>query len=181
MIQKAMMDISVPQNTGGPPASGVEECECPDGYSGLSCEECDDGYYRDKEDDSEGDLGACKPCPCNDNQDSCEQDDEGGEVVCVCKEGWTGLDCDTEGDPEDFLDPQNSTDPEYLDSQEYSDPEDYSSPLDYQDSDLYPEILTPQEDPKLTPDQRGNPGSRPYPQSQNPPNPQITWHPLPDL
>ena len=124
MIRKVMMDISVPQMTGGPPASGVEECQCPDGYSGLSCEKCDTGYYRDESDVSSGPLGACKPCPCNDNQESCTkkhpsepkiinpfsnpipnpfgkpednpkvQDDE---VVCVCKQGWTGKFCDSRG------------------------------------------------------------------------------------
>ena len=47
-IRKVMMDISIPEMTGGPRATGVEECECPDGYSGLSCEICDDGFHRDE-------------------------------------------------------------------------------------------------------------------------------------
>ena len=29
MLRKVMMDISVPQPTGGPPARGLEECRCP--------------------------------------------------------------------------------------------------------------------------------------------------------
>ena len=95
MIRKAMMDISVPQNTGGPPANGVEECECPDGYSGLSCETCDSGNYRDDSDLSSGPLGTCQPCPCNDNHESCAKN--GGEVVCVCQAGWVVQFCDAQG------------------------------------------------------------------------------------
>ena len=61
MIRKVMMDISVPQMTGGPIASGVEECQCPEGYTGLSCETCDTGYNRDQSDGSSGSNGACIP------------------------------------------------------------------------------------------------------------------------
>ena len=43
------MDIAVPQMTGGPPALTVEQCQCPPGYQGLSCEQCAEGYQRDHE------------------------------------------------------------------------------------------------------------------------------------
>lgn len=46
MIRKVMMDIAVPQETGGPLASSVEECACPPEYSGASCQECSDGHMR---------------------------------------------------------------------------------------------------------------------------------------
>ncbi len=46
-IRKAMLDIAVPQMTGGPLVSGAEECRCPPGYAGLSCEACALGYFRD--------------------------------------------------------------------------------------------------------------------------------------
>ena len=46
MMRKVMMDIAVPQMTGGPLASSVEECLCPPQYSGASCEECSEGLQR---------------------------------------------------------------------------------------------------------------------------------------
>ena len=48
MMRKVMMDIAVPQMTGGPLASSVEECVCPPEYSGASCEECSEGHQREE-------------------------------------------------------------------------------------------------------------------------------------
>jgi len=97
-IKKVAMDIAVPQLTGGPPTSGAEECRCPPGYRGYSCEECATGYYRDSSDRSEGPLGRCSKCPCNGNEQSCSQ--ERGRVQCICKEGWSGPSCDSRAGPE---------------------------------------------------------------------------------
>ena len=42
-------------------ATSVEQCSCPPGYKGLSCEDCAPGYTRS----SEGlYLGLCQPCQC---------------------------------------------------------------------------------------------------------------------
>ena len=46
-IRKSMLDIAVAQMTGGPLVHGMEECRCPPGFSGLSCESCTHGYFRD--------------------------------------------------------------------------------------------------------------------------------------
>ena len=48
MMRKVMMDIAVPQMTGGPLASSVEECVCPPEYSGASCEMCSGGHHREE-------------------------------------------------------------------------------------------------------------------------------------
>ena len=57
-IKKVSMDIAVPQMTGGPPAFGAEECRCPAGYKGYSCEECATGFYRESSDRrTDGPLG----------------------------------------------------------------------------------------------------------------------------
>lgn len=45
----------------------VEECVCPDGYSGLSCEECSVGYTRYP-------SGQCEPCQCNGFSNTCDMD-----------------------------------------------------------------------------------------------------------
>ncbi len=62
-----MLDIAVPQMTGFI-ASGIEECRCPRGYGGLSCQDCEFGFYRDRADRSNGPLGRCKPCECGGNE-----------------------------------------------------------------------------------------------------------------
>ena len=149
MIKKAMMDISVPENTGGPPAEGVEECECPDGFEGLSCESCQEGFYRNEDYDDSDSAATCEPCPCNDNEDSCELDEESQEVVCDCKTGWSGQFCDVEDYARD-----NSTDIDYdSDEQEYLD--DYYDP----ESDQYSDILTPE---NTSQDGRTQPGIKTF-------------------
>ena len=54
----------------------VEKCECPEGYYGYSCEDCDIGYYRSQE----GPLGPfCTKCDCSGHADTCHP--ETGECV----------------------------------------------------------------------------------------------------
>ncbi|KAF7245201.1 Laminin subunit alpha-1 [Varanus komodoensis] len=50
-------------------AADVEYCECPQGYSGLSCESCLSGYYR-----VGGILfgGICLPCDCSGHATECD-------------------------------------------------------------------------------------------------------------
>uniref|UniRef100_A0A182JY83 Basement membrane-specific heparan sulfate proteoglycan core protein n=1 Tax=Anopheles christyi TaxID=43041 RepID=A0A182JY83_9DIPT len=85
----------------------VEMCRCPPGYRGTSCEQCEDLHYRDIYDRSAGLLGACKPCPCNhENADSCQMDNR-GVVVCNCREGYSGDNCDNQIDTRPPIPPQN--------------------------------------------------------------------------
>ncbi|XP_033010826.1 laminin subunit alpha-1 [Lacerta agilis] len=68
-------------------AADVEYCECPQGYSGISCESCLPGYYR-----VGGILfgGICQPCDCHDHATECDI-----HGVCVaCKHNTTGSSCD---------------------------------------------------------------------------------------
>jgi hypothetical protein len=47
----------------------VEQCFCPPGYEGLSCEKCGHGYSR------AGNVlfgGECKECDCNGHAASCD-------------------------------------------------------------------------------------------------------------
>ena len=46
----------------------VEECLCPDGFSGSSCQNCDNGYFRPS-----GDIrDTCVRCECNNQSLNCD-------------------------------------------------------------------------------------------------------------
>ncbi|OXB73578.1 UNVERIFIED_CONTAM: hypothetical protein H355_003880 [Colinus virginianus] len=68
-------------------APDVEFCECPQGYTGISCESCLPGYYR-----VDGILfgGNCQPCKCNGHATECDT-----QGVCfACQHNTTGPFCD---------------------------------------------------------------------------------------
>lgn len=51
----------------------VEQCTCPQGYTGLSCERCDFGYVRAYENVTTSEqLSICLPCSCNGHAASCD-------------------------------------------------------------------------------------------------------------
>uniref|UniRef100_A0A3B5AWQ0 Heparan sulfate proteoglycan 2 n=1 Tax=Stegastes partitus TaxID=144197 RepID=A0A3B5AWQ0_9TELE len=68
-ISDIKMDIAVPHSTGNDRALEVEECACPQGYRGPSCQECDEGYTRTS---SGLYLGTCERCDCNGHASGCE-------------------------------------------------------------------------------------------------------------
>lgn len=83
----------------------VEKCECPPGYTGLSCEDCAKGFYRDPN----GPFGGyCIPCDCNGHSQNCDcltgicvgcQDHTFGDHCELCVEGYYGN--ATFGSPDD--------------------------------------------------------------------------------
>ncbi|XP_075331347.1 basement membrane-specific heparan sulfate proteoglycan core protein isoform X3 [Odontesthes bonariensis] len=68
-ISEIKMDVAVPHSTGNEHALEVEECSCPRGYRGLSCQECEEGYTRTS---SGLYLGTCERCDCNGHVSSCD-------------------------------------------------------------------------------------------------------------
>lgn len=68
--------------------SSVEKCDCPRGYSGLSCQDCSPGFYRDPD----GPFGGyCIPCNCHGHADTCDCN----TGVCQdCQHATTGDHCD---------------------------------------------------------------------------------------
>lgn len=54
-------------------SSLVEQCKCPIGYTGLSCESCDFGYVRAYENTTtHAQLGVCLPCSCSGHAEKCD-------------------------------------------------------------------------------------------------------------
>lgn len=50
----------------------VEQCICPQGYIGLSCESCDFGHVRAYENTTLSQFGICLPCSCNGHAETCD-------------------------------------------------------------------------------------------------------------
>ncbi|XP_071874841.1 terribly reduced optic lobes isoform X20 [Bombus fervidus] len=90
------LDTAEKYNTGRARAVEVEECSCPVGYKGLSCEDCDVGYTRGGEGLY---LGTCEPCYCNGHSNQCNPDTgvcencahhTTGDLCEFCEPGYTG-------------------------------------------------------------------------------------------
>ncbi|TSM04853.1 Laminin subunit beta-2 [Bagarius yarrelli] len=71
---------------------------CRDRTAGDQCERCANGYYGNP---VLGSGGRCQPCPCPDGPDSgrhfaasCYEDNHSRQVVCNCKQGYTGARCE---------------------------------------------------------------------------------------
>ena len=62
------MDYAEEEGTGAY-ADTIEECACPIGYTGTSCENCDEGFYRAR---TFPYLGVCVPCQCYGHAESCD-------------------------------------------------------------------------------------------------------------
>ncbi|XP_025082607.1 basement membrane-specific heparan sulfate proteoglycan core protein-like isoform X8 [Pomacea canaliculata] len=96
-LRNLEMDVAVPRITGLPPAPEVESCRCPEGYTGLSCQECAPGFLRVP--DSGTALGRCTRCNCNGHASTCDpvtgqcldcRDNTEGERCERCIAGYYG-------------------------------------------------------------------------------------------
>ncbi|XP_035741559.1 basement membrane-specific heparan sulfate proteoglycan core protein-like isoform X33 [Vespa mandarinia] len=113
-LSSVSLDTAEKHNTGKARAVEVEECSCPVGYKGLSCEDCDVGYTRAMEGLY---LGICEPCNCNGHSSQCDPetglcencaDHTTGEYCERCESGYEGdatrgtsSDCTRRNDPQE--------------------------------------------------------------------------------
>ncbi|XP_033239178.1 basement membrane-specific heparan sulfate proteoglycan core protein isoform X25 [Drosophila pseudoobscura] len=88
-LKQVSLDTATATPLGTQRAYEVEECRCPTGYIGLSCETCAPGYKRD--DVSGLYLGLCEPCECNGHSTQC--DAESGDCI-NCSDNTEGPNCD---------------------------------------------------------------------------------------
>ncbi|GAB1602266.1 basement membrane-specific heparan sulfate proteoglycan core protein-like isoform X6, partial [Argonauta hians] len=88
-LRDLTMETAVPDPTGLRRAPMVELCECPQGYSGVSCQECSPGYSRVREEGMA--LGRCVMCDCNKHSSTC--DPQTGKCV-NCKHNTEGNRCE---------------------------------------------------------------------------------------
>ncbi|XP_030638763.1 laminin subunit alpha-2 [Chanos chanos] len=73
----------------------IEKCDCPLGYSGLSCEECAAGFYRLSVRSggvaSRAGIGTCVQCQCNSHSDICDPE----TAICQnCQHNTVGDRCE---------------------------------------------------------------------------------------
>lgn len=71
------MDRAKPNIPTYPSSHSIEKCECPKEYSGLSCQDPNEGYFRyfssnPKDNWIDIVIGKAKPCECNGRSRICD-------------------------------------------------------------------------------------------------------------
>ncbi|KAJ7341923.1 hypothetical protein JRQ81_007908, partial [Phrynocephalus forsythii] len=96
-ISEISMEVAQEGSVSGrtPRAQLIEKCDCPLGYSGLSCETCSLGFYRGPS-TSAGRrpgpvLGPCVPCQCHGHSEMCDPE---SSICQHCRHNTSGDHCE---------------------------------------------------------------------------------------
>ncbi|KAK3781049.1 hypothetical protein RRG08_046352 [Elysia crispata] len=87
-LKDVYLDMATPMVMDGSSLKSVEQCRCPEGYAGLSCENCISGWKRV---DNQLIRGRCRKCQCHNHADDC--DPYTGKCL-ACKHSTTGDYCE---------------------------------------------------------------------------------------
>jgi hypothetical protein len=90
-LHDAELDVGSEHSTSVERARGIEQCFCPAGYAGLSCEDCAFGYVR-RNSSRRGEF-ECLACQCNGHAATCDVNDL--TSCSPCLHNTVGLQCDT--------------------------------------------------------------------------------------
>lgn len=84
VVSQISLETAVRSYGTGEPVTWVEQCDCPLGYSGLSCEQCAPGFTKTAPD-------ICEPCQCNGFSVDCDPD----TGICTnCTQSTEGSSCE---------------------------------------------------------------------------------------
>lgn len=89
-MHDAELDVGSEESTSVERARGIEQCFCPPGYAGLSCEDCAFGYVR-RNSSRRGEF-ECLACQCNGHAATCQVDDL--TACSPCLHNAVGRQCD---------------------------------------------------------------------------------------
>uniref|UniRef100_A0A8C3LGM6 Basement membrane-specific heparan sulfate proteoglycan core protein n=1 Tax=Chrysolophus pictus TaxID=9089 RepID=A0A8C3LGM6_CHRPC len=106
-IANISMEIAVKfeeMHVGRSKAHLIEQCSCPAGYAGFSCQSCAPGYYREKPKEfnvreTQSVIAPCVPCQCNNHSETCNpetgkclncRDNTVGDYCSACAPGYYG-------------------------------------------------------------------------------------------